>query len=1021
MQEIKSGGILRNNSNGLVIPGFRSYDREEKDYFYGRQNEAAQLCEKIRNSRFFTIIGDCAVGKTSLINCRLLPALESKVDEVNTHVIQFQGSNTPYRQMAGVLSDFIHNNNRADGGWSVDGIEASLRESVVGLENVLSRILVPGERLFFVIDQFENIFIHDYLRPFSEQQNERLKFINLLTETIDQPDLDIHFLLAIRSENLGEFFEFGRLAELINQNSFLLNKPTFEQICEIIVGIFHQADLDIDEFNLKQIAAHFDASTYTLPALQYIFRRNFYNRQQLKKNKESIYRKLILDFDLGDSVSIDLNSIYYSHNQEHRWVCERIFKSLFLTDTRGRMFRKAVPVSHLAEMVEVPAEMVIDVINSYSTILPQVFHYDSGTALNGETVVMLSHEIIFRLWDKYSGWISDETASIEAYKKLSASSELYQMGKEKLLEGADLSMATKWREENKPTYAWGIQFNPAFNRTMTYLDLSQKRIELDKIDKQMRKARRATFMRYITVGLGIFSVLLVSFVVFVFLQKDRGSKAADIQKEKTPQENAKQNVVTQGYTGIQLEHGRVVESAEVSAEDTMLVEAAGDGLQPGTETIPDSRQMVIPPEENLAVVDRTNKVKEKTETTIAPVALTRERLISLSRNLAVESLQMTDSIMKGLLAYQAYIFSKRYEGQDFNAYLFMSLYNSLVFNGITPYETYQGHTKTINSLAFRPGTQHFYSAGSDGRVLEWSLTAPGNGGNVVLDDAGIYEVLEISDDGVWVAASTFDGSIHLLNLKSGARQPVVLSAHTSRIKSLVFTPDNNYLVSSGTDKKVFLWNILTGVSSEMNNPFGIVLDMRASPDGKYLVGGTRDGRILVWDRNDLLHPATMFEDPKNSFYSLEFNRSGSLLVLGDIYGTVHIWDFKARKLVLKVRSHSARILDMKFSPDGRMMASAGMDGAIYLWNVRNWNESRIVFDDNHGFVFSIFFTPDNRKLLSCDSEGMKIIARTLDIDQMSSRFCGLLKRNFTGAEWDRYIGKDVKYEVTCPGLPSEEH
>ena len=55
-----------------------SYEIEDTDYFFGRDHEADLLTAKILSSRFTLLHAQSGTGKTSLLNARILPALEKQ-------------------------------------------------------------------------------------------------------------------------------------------------------------------------------------------------------------------------------------------------------------------------------------------------------------------------------------------------------------------------------------------------------------------------------------------------------------------------------------------------------------------------------------------------------------------------------------------------------------------------------------------------------------------------------------------------------------------------------------------------------------------------------------------------------------------------------------------------------------------------------------------------------------------------------------------------------------------------------
>jgi WD40 repeat protein/uncharacterized caspase-like protein len=90
---------------------------------------------------------------------------------------------------------------------------------------------------------------------------------------------------------------------------------------------------------------------------------------------------------------------------------------------------------------------------------------------------------------------------------------------------------------------------------------------------------------------------------------------------------------------------------------------------------------------------------------------------------------------------------------------------------------------------------------------------------------------------------------------------------------------------------------------------------------------------------------------------------GRLVASGGVDEAVLIWDAATGVQLRALRGHGAAIQTLVFSPDGRVLASAGTDTSIVLWNVENGTVVRQLVGHAQT-VRALAFSPDGKLLVS---------------------------------------------------------
>jgi len=200
-----------------------------------------------------------------------------------------------------------------------------------------------------------------------------------------------------------------------------------------------------------------------------------------------------------------------------------------------------------------------------------------------------------------------------------------------------------------------------------------------------------------------------------------------------------------------------------------------------------------------------------------------------------------------------------------------------------------------------------------------------------------------------------------------------------------------------------------------------------SPDGKLLASGScvktvlkdscNQGEIRIWDVATRQPIGLPLAAHRNWVNSVAFSRDGKTLASGSSDNTVILWNVATRQpLGPALTGHKDAVLTVAFSPDGRLLASGGKEGTIILWDMATHQRLNQPLRGHLGEVYSLAFSPDSRTLAS-SSNDRDIILWDVSFESWKSRACGIVNRNLTKDEWNKFIGSDMPYQSSCPDLP----
>jgi WD40 repeat protein len=142
-----------------------------------------------------------------------------------------------------------------------------------------------------------------------------------------------------------------------------------------------------------------------------------------------------------------------------------------------------------------------------------------------------------------------------------------------------------------------------------------------------------------------------------------------------------------------------------------------------------------------------------------------------------------------------------------------------------------------------------------------------------------------------------------------------------------------------------------------------------------------------------------------------------------VSGAVQIVDLATGRMVGDpLRGPQRRIIHLRFSPDGSVLAATVEDSTAHIWDVETGLAlgPRFQFDvETVNRQTSLAFSPDGSRMLTAGRNG-DVIAWDLDPERLVDHACQLAGRNLVRGEWDRYMPDGMEYRKTCQQWPAAE-
>ena len=438
--------------------GLAAMEEKDSDYFFGRERETVDVLSALAAGadRLPMLLGNSGVGKSSLAQAGVLAALKRQawpegVDMATEWPHAFQESRRwcfltlkpgtePLKALVESFLDTWHlgatdpERVKRQNGWIEllrDG-KAMLRDLLGATERryqELDRTKPPAFLLY--VDQGEELYVR-------AEEHQRRRFSELIAHGVADPRL--YTLMSMRTDFLGELqkdeplFKVHRKIDLPPLREAEL-REVVSRPAELLSARFETAGLvDIitrrtAEDSVKDVGA--------LPLLSYTLDDMW---TQMVKHGDGVLRLPAQSFELGGVLG-DRADKFLADHPKSRDDLRRIFTLKLATVREGEE-----PTRRRAARFEFTDEewrLVSELADHPNRLLV------TATPVGGETYADVTHEVIFRRWDKLRNWIAAEREFLAWRTGLEAARRAWQATPDSskadaLLMGVALTQAQSW-------------------------------------------------------------------------------------------------------------------------------------------------------------------------------------------------------------------------------------------------------------------------------------------------------------------------------------------------------------------------------------------------------------------------------------------------------------------------------------------------------------------------------------------------------------------------------------------------
>jgi WD40 repeat protein len=217
-----------------------------------------------------------------------------------------------------------------------------------------------------------------------------------------------------------------------------------------------------------------------------------------------------------------------------------------------------------------------------------------------------------------------------------------------------------------------------------------------------------------------------------------------------------------------------------------------------------------------------------------------------------------------------------------------------------------------------------------------------------------------------------------IRLDDGSHQPDVK-----------FSPDGKLLASAGYGTTAKLWSVPEGKLVRALNVGDVKggLTVEFSPDGSVLAVGNRNAHTCLFEvaTGKLIRTLN-----RAMSHGLRFNPAGNMLAVAYVDGSLAVWEVATGKQGHLIKTDAAELYTVDWSPNGEVLVTAGLKGAITLWNARDLSKLKEL---NAGdWIIQARFSPDGSRLVSAGGDQDGGGRRSLRVWGLPTDWVGALRK-----------------------------
>ncbi len=293
-------------------------------------------------------------------------------------------------------------------------------------------------------------------------------------------------------------------------------------------------------------------------------------------------------------------------------------------------------------------------------------------------------------------------------------------------------------------------------------------------------------------------------------------------------------------------------------------------------------------------------------------------------------------------------------------------------NNLVRHAAFSGHQGAVYCVAPSMQDGFFLSGGSDTNVVEWDLSESVNPRIIARSAGVIYSLLALRDKSLLFIGNN-QGGIHVVDLND-KKEIHYWMAHQTGVFDLKWMPHSGEIWAAGADGVLSIWD-----AEKLENKALLKLSeqkirkIEFAPDNACAALACSDGHIYILNEN---HAVETLNPQAGAVNALAFSPNGKYLLSGTKNAHLQVWDWPNRKLMEQIPAHNFALYGIQFTGDGKHFITISRDKTIKIWDAENFKVLQRIDKEENGHVNSVNsgFWDENSGMFISGSDDRSAIA-----------------------------------------------